>query len=146
VKSFLLGRLEISVLRDGALVFPNDGSIFGVNAGPRAMGKVLSEARAPTDKIQLDIDTLLIRMPDHIVLLDGGYGLAGHGVVQGSLALVGVSPDSITDILITHAHPDHVGGLVDARDDPPFPRRESGCLSRNGHSCRARPTFARRSR
>jgi hypothetical protein len=34
-KSFKLGAFEISVLRDGALEFPNDGAVFGVNAGQR---------------------------------------------------------------------------------------------------------------
>lgn len=121
-KSVKLGAIAISVLRDGGLAIPNDGSVFGLNANPAAVAKTLREAGAPTDKIRLDIDTLLIRMGRRLVLVDAGYGPAGHGVVRESLALVGVSPDDITDILITHAHPDHVGGLVDAQGRSAFPK------------------------
>jgi glyoxylase-like metal-dependent hydrolase (beta-lactamase superfamily II) len=122
-KSFKLGALEVSVLHDDSLAIPNDGSIFGLNAGgAAAVAKVLSEAGAPTNKVQLDVDALLIRMPGHLVLVDAGYGPSGHGIVQSSLALTGVSPADITDILVTHAHPDHVGGLVDAQGRSAFPK------------------------
>lgn len=113
-RHFRLGALEISVLRDGGLAVPNDGSVFATNAKPADVAKVLRNAGAPTDKIRLDIDALLIRMPGHLVLIDTGYGAAGHGVLRESLKLAGVSPDEITDVLITHAHSDHVGGLVDS--------------------------------
>jgi glyoxylase-like metal-dependent hydrolase (beta-lactamase superfamily II) len=121
-KSFMLGAFEISVLRDGGLAIANDASIFALNANPSDVATVLSRAGAPTDKIRLDIDALLIRMPSHLVLVDTGYGPAGHGALRESLSSAGVSPDDITDILITHAHPDHVGGLVDAQGRPVFPK------------------------
>ncbi len=54
-------------------------------------------------------------------MLDAGYGLAGKSVVRDSLGLVGVSPDDVTDILVTHGHPDHVGGLVDTQGRLAFP-------------------------
>lgn len=121
-KTFDLGALKVSVLRDGALAFPNDGTIFGVNAGPAAVAKVLRDAGAASNEIRLDISVLLVRMPGRLVLLDSGYGAAGHSVLPRSLALVGVSPDEVTDILITHAHPDHVGGLIDAQGRSAFPK------------------------
>ncbi|HET7848818.1 MAG TPA: MBL fold metallo-hydrolase, partial [Pseudolabrys sp.] len=119
-KDFRLGAFEISVLRDGGLSVPNDGSIFAQNAKPSDVTKVLADAGAPTDRILLDIDALLIRMPDHLVLIDAGYGPAVHGVLRDSLKLAGAAPDDVTDILITHAHPDHVGGLVDSAMAPVF--------------------------
>ena len=120
--SFNLGEFRITVLRDGALVFPNDGSIFATNASPAAVSKVLRDAGASPDTIQLDIDTLLIQMAKHVVMLDAGYGVTGKSVVRDSLGLVGVSPNDVTDVLITHAHPDHVGGLVDTQGHLAFPK------------------------
>jgi glyoxylase-like metal-dependent hydrolase (beta-lactamase superfamily II) len=120
--SFSLGTLELWSLRDSALIVPNDGSVFGQNANPAAVARVLSAAGAPTDKIALDVDVLMIRMPGHLVLLDAGWGSAGHAVLRQSLAAVGISPDQVTDILITHAHTDHVGGLVDEQGRPLFPK------------------------
>jgi glyoxylase-like metal-dependent hydrolase (beta-lactamase superfamily II) len=121
-KSFRLGKLELWSLRDSALIVPNDGSVFGKNTTPAAVAQVLSAAGAPTDKIPLDIDVLMIRIPGHLVLLDAGWGSAGHSVLPQSLASAGVSPDSVTDILITHAHTDHVGGLADEQGHPLFPK------------------------
>ncbi len=121
-RSFSFGRLELWSLRDSALIVPNDGSVFGKNANPAAVRDVLGAAGAPTDKIALDVDVLMIRMPGHLVLLDAGWGSAGHAVLRQSLASVGISPGQITDILITHAHTDHVGGLVDEQGHPLFPK------------------------
>jgi glyoxylase-like metal-dependent hydrolase (beta-lactamase superfamily II) len=121
-RSFKLGALELSSLHDSALIVPNDGSVFGQNSNPAAVAKVLSAAGAAPNQIALDVNVLLIRMPGHLVLLDGGWGTGGHGVLRGSLAAVGVAPESITDVLITHAHSDHVGGLVDERGRVLFPQ------------------------
>jgi glyoxylase-like metal-dependent hydrolase (beta-lactamase superfamily II) len=121
-RSFRVGATEVSVLRDGRLAIPNDGSVFGTNATPGQVAELLRRAGRPTDKILLDIDVLLVRSKGHLTLIDAGYGRQGRSVLAGSLNLVHVSPRAITDILITHAHPDHVGGLVDSAGKPVFPR------------------------
>jgi glyoxylase-like metal-dependent hydrolase (beta-lactamase superfamily II) len=119
--SFKLGALELTALRDSGFVTPNDGGDFGSKAGPAAVAKLLGGAGAATDRITLSIDALLVRMPGHLVLLDTGVGPADHGALPQSLALAGVSPADVTDVLITHAHFDHVGGLVDPAGKLAFP-------------------------
>ena len=85
------------------------------------MAKRLSNAGLPTDRITLSINALLVRMPGHLVLLDTGVGPPDKGALPQSLAMAGVSPAEITDVLITHGHFDHVGGLLDATGKPAFP-------------------------
>jgi glyoxylase-like metal-dependent hydrolase (beta-lactamase superfamily II) len=58
--------------------------------------------------VTLNLGALLVKDGKHVVLIDTGVG----GALQASLALAKVDPASVTDILITHAHGDHVGGLV----------------------------------
>jgi glyoxylase-like metal-dependent hydrolase (beta-lactamase superfamily II) len=107
-RAFKVGALDLVALHDAQFVMPNDGKTFGIDAGPGAVAEVLKAAGAPTDTITLSVDALLVKDGKHIVLIDTGTG----GVLQASLALAKVDPATVTDILITHAHPDHIGGLV----------------------------------
>ena len=119
---FKLGRFELTAVRDAGFVMPNNGKVFGLNASPAEVGQVLAAAGAPTDNISLSVDALVVKTPDRLVVIDTGLGPAAHGALMGSLALAGVSPADVTDVLITHAHGDHIGGLVDADGKPAFPK------------------------
>lgn len=121
-ESFRLGDDVLTALRDGGYQSPNNGDDFGTEAGPGAVATLLASAGAPTDRIILSVDALLVRMPGHILLLDTGSGRPANGALDRSLRLAGVSPDDITDVLVTHGHSDHVGGLVGADGKPAFPR------------------------
>jgi glyoxylase-like metal-dependent hydrolase (beta-lactamase superfamily II) len=120
--SFRLGAFQLTALRDDQFAFPNDGKVFGVDAGPAAVSAVLAKAGAPTDTVTVSVDALLVRGEGHVVLLDTGVGAGSQGVLQQSLAKAGVTPDQITDVLITHSHGDHIGGLVAADGRPAFPK------------------------
>ncbi|WP_217433726.1 MBL fold metallo-hydrolase [Caulobacter sp. S45] len=121
-QSFQLGRLKLIALRDALNVTPNDGKVIGLGQNPSAIGAVLQAAGAPTDKITLGVDALLVEGGGRVMLFDTGLGPKVQGVLSQSLALAGVSPDAVTDVFITHTHGDHVGGLVTADGRLAFPR------------------------
>jgi len=67
---------------------------------------------------------LYIRTADEQILVDTGFGMGrqeGFGNVVPQLAEMGVQPEDITTVLITHAHGDHIMGLVTTDDKPQFP-------------------------
>ena len=137
--TFQLGALKLTALRDAGFVLPNDGGEFGSSVGPRVVGQLLTAAGASDYQIALSVDALLIRMPGHIVLLDTGVGPSDHGALQASLRMAGVAPGEVTDVLITHAHDDHVGGLMGADGKSAFPRAAIRLSAREWAWMRAQP-------
>jgi glyoxylase-like metal-dependent hydrolase (beta-lactamase superfamily II) len=124
VEEFMVGDLAAMALSDGSLELPNDNKVFGVGLTPEEVAGVLSAAGQPTDKLQLTIHPLLVKAADRVLLFDAGAGSVfgpGAGQLSTSLAAAGVDPASVTDIFISHAHGDHVGGLVNAQGALAFP-------------------------
>ena len=121
-ESFKLGAFEVTPLADAGFEILNNGQVFGLNATPAQVAEVLKQAGAPTDVVRLSVDALLLREPGRVVLIDTGLGPKAKGALMGSLAAAGVKPDQVTDVLITHSHGDHVGGLVDAAGKSAFPK------------------------
>jgi len=118
---YKVGGLEVVAVHDNHYAIPNDGKIFGGGAGPEAVSKALKAAGAPTDKITVQFSGLLVKDGNRLILIDTGAGPGLKGGLIDSLKRAGVTPDQITDVLITHSHFDHVGGLVTADGKAAFP-------------------------
>lgn len=118
VYRFKVGTIETIALRDGGLSgLPNDNKILGVGRTPAEVSAVLTANGLPGDSFDLSVQPLLVRDGPRLVLIDTGAGGGmgpGAGKLLASLGSAGIEASAITDILISHAHGDHVGGLVDA--------------------------------
>jgi glyoxylase-like metal-dependent hydrolase (beta-lactamase superfamily II) len=139
---FKLGSLKLAALRDAANIAPNDAKVFGIDVGPAAVDTVLAAAGVPTGQISLSVSALLVRTPGHVVLIDTGYG-APRGILLASLAAAKVTPAEVTDVLISHGHGDHVGGLMNAEGKPVFARASVRMAAAEWASIQAQPTNAK---
>lgn len=86
----------------------------------------LQKSAGVNDPTSIHINTYLIRGRGRTILIDtgaGGYNQWG-GDLQTNLALTGVMPEDIDTILLTHAHADHIGGLVNTFGEAAFPNAE----------------------
>lgn len=124
VYKFMIGMWPAYALRDGGLTVPNDGKTLAINQKPEDVAKLVGAAGLPTDQLSLSIQPLLVQADDRVLLFDTGAGMnmgPGAGKLAADLQEAGVTPDSVTDIFISHAHGDHVGGLVGADGALAFP-------------------------
>lgn len=120
-----VGKFEITTLLDGAIHLPGPHPIFGQNADPSDV-KALAEANfLPREEMEIGFTPTLLRDGTNTILFDSGNGsVTGRRPNAGNLiarmALLDISPAEITHVVITHMHPDHIGGLMED-GKPAFP-------------------------
>ncbi len=116
---FKVGTLEVTAVTDGMLSLPL--ALFPA-AGKEEALAVLAKAHRP-ENTPTAINTYVINTGDKLILVDTGYGtMAGPdaGLLLGNLKAAGIEPGQVDAVLITHMHPDHVGGLLDSQGKPVF--------------------------
>ena len=121
--SLSLGDWQIDTLSDGVLTLPPD-FLFGPMPKDRLATALEGTGIDPTAPLTPPCNVTLLRGRDRVVLVDVGSGTAfqdGVGLLPDALDALGVAPEDVTDVIFTHAHPDHLWGVLDDFDDPMFP-------------------------
>ncbi|GGH06834.1 MBL fold metallo-hydrolase [Pedobacter zeae] len=109
-----LGELDLFVLSDGYIRDTNVAD-YSPRADVARLKSILKNNFRPVEYIDMAMNILLVKTNDKLILFDSGMGIfadANTGKILKSLAEAGFSPSEITDIFISHAHPDHIGGLI----------------------------------
>ena len=107
--SFTLGDMTVSTLLDGTI--PRDGAkeIFGGNVSEEEFARVSEENFIAADAVQFFFTPTVVQTGGETVLFDTGLGQGG---IATALAQAGLSPEDIDIVVLTHMHPDHIGGLM----------------------------------
>lgn len=117
---FRIGAFGALALNDGGIVAPPERPWTG--GTKEQVETALDAAAMPTSHVELPFGVLLVRMGAECLLIDTGSArLFGPtaGRLPLSLRAAGVRPEEVTSIIITHAHSDHFGGLLDPATKAP---------------------------
>lgn len=121
---FPLGSRDIFVLSDGHLVVPT--SMLAGNVPQPELSSFLAARALGPDRVRYHINVALVQTGNDYVLIDAGSGGTWEqtaGRLADSLEAAGLKPEQIGKVVLTHAHPDHIWGLIDELDDSlRFPR------------------------
>lgn len=110
---FKIGDVALIALSDGTL--PIHPVKLLTNVKPGEVVARLEDAFQTTE-VDASVNAYLIKLQDKLVMVDAGTGeLYGPTLdkLSASIRAAGYAPEQVTDILITHIHTDHTGGLMD---------------------------------
>jgi len=118
-----VGDFQVTVFNDGYKLFQPVQPFWAPEAAPSDLASALEEAFLPTDHVINYYNVVLIDTGKDVLLCDTGFGklmpaTAGH--LASTLAVAGYRPSQITAVFLSHAHPDHFGGLIGADGKPVF--------------------------
>lgn len=110
---FPLGNFECICLSDGSLDYPLHN--FFANIPQSEVESALRSYNLPVDYITTPYTYLYVDTHQHRVLVDMGAGDLGPrtGKLLENMQAEGISTAEIDTVVITHAHPDHIGGMLD---------------------------------
>jgi len=125
---FGLGDAEVTVVSDGPLPLgPPKGTFVGVSDDE--VKKMLSDNFLSPDNVVLEQNSPIVNTGDKLILFDTGMGTAKNfgpttGRQQKSMKEAGIKPEDIDAVVFSHAHIDHIGGVVDDSGKVLFPNAQ----------------------
>jgi len=125
--SFRVGTFECIVVSDGTRAYPHPIQTFvSINALKELLERVLREHNIDPVRWEEYVSpypSLVINTGQHRVLVDTGAGglEPTTGKLIPNLQVQGIAPEDIDTVILTHGHPDHIGGNLDSEGKLAFP-------------------------
>ncbi|KWE60690.1 MBL fold metallo-hydrolase [Burkholderia sp. MSMB2157WGS] len=117
-----VGDFTITAISDGYLTASLD-FLSNIDVADAAGMQHAAGEQAPS---AVHINCYVVRGAGRTILVDAGAGGIRQwgGRLQDNLRLAGIDPGAVDTVLLTHAHPDHIGGLTNAAGHVAFPNAE----------------------
>ncbi|HEY2755029.1 MAG TPA: MBL fold metallo-hydrolase [Pseudolabrys sp.] len=120
--SFKHGDFDVTVMSDGHLVLPV--GFLAPEAPAEEWAALVKDAGITGQQYDSPTNVTLIRTPQDLILVDMGSGdrfMPTAGKLWHNLTAAGIDKGTITKVIFTHGHPDHLWGTVDELDDLMLP-------------------------
>ena len=122
---FPLGKMQVTMVSDGPLPLGEPSAAF-LGATKDEIAKLLTDNYLSPTNVVLEQNCPIVNTGSHLVLFDTGMGAQKMfgpttGRLLKSMTEAGIQPGQIDAIAITHAHINHIGGLVNAANQRLFP-------------------------
>jgi len=117
-----IGDIDVTPVSDGVLTTSLD-VVLGLD---KSEAERLSSKKIG-DPVPIAVNAFLLKLRDKLVLVDAGSGNTMGptlGKLPENLRTLGVAPEQIDVVLLTHLHPDHSNGLVDDNGQAIYPNAE----------------------
>ena len=110
-----VGEIDVLVISDGVL--PITGKTIAYNADSADLASWLDDQFLPPDVLEWPLNVVVVRSGERTILVDAGLGLEfpdfpTAGRLAMRLEAAGVDLSAVTDVVLTHLHMDHIGGLL----------------------------------
>jgi glyoxylase-like metal-dependent hydrolase (beta-lactamase superfamily II) len=110
-----VGDIDVLVISDGVL--PITAVTIATNAAPADLSAWLKDMYLPPEVLDWPLNVAVVRSGGKTILIDSGLGtefldFPRAGQLAMRLVAAGIDPSSVTDVVLTHLHMDHIGGLL----------------------------------
>lgn len=123
VADIALGAKTVTTVSDGNLILPLD-FVFPDVPQDELVALLEAAGQGAGGAVEPDCNVTILKDGDRVVLFDVGSGpnfMPSAGKILDNIDAAGIAPEDVTDVLFTHAHPDHIWGLLDDFDEFVFP-------------------------